>query len=619
VSFSCTCFAIDPHLASELLSDLRPVKAAYHDAYDLTGVSQPCMQGTRVQLLEEIKQWVMDTNSTESRVFWLNGLAGTGKTSVARSVAAWGQERGILGATFFFSRDSLERRDPVSVIPTIAYQLAKYISTVKRAICDSMSSQQDIREKGITDQAKVLLQCLQADIVPSSTLLLLVFDALDEQMSHNDNPIGHIIQHLCSLPFSTRIFVTSRDQPKIEAMLSRNNALRLRIHQIKDSTVQQDIRTYFERSFDRLADERNLDKPYPSDEDIGKLVKVAGTLFIYAATIFRWVADENWTPDVRLKEILRRDAADAADQHGSLDDMYLRILRAAADTSRGLQHVQLLSTTIAVLVYAQEPIPASMLADVVAVHVGKPTVAERIKSYLQQLSAVLVSEGDAPIRFFHPSFPEFFQNPERCNDRRFETTATSVHMAMAKHCVRVLNAELHMNMCDLTDASVANDQVHDLTLRLEQATTSRLRYACKYWPYHLREADGIDEAMLSCLKIFCTTHLLHWFEMLSLTGGWTVLSKELRPLVNRVRLLAKFFVLDLCTKHVVLARKEFRSCRYSASTQGRFADVCRLSPTSANACTSCVPQRIGNDANVRTFASVWAGDTGHTCVNIGAS
>ncbi|KAF2396585.1 hypothetical protein EJ06DRAFT_483417 [Trichodelitschia bisporula] len=60
-----------------------------------------CLPGTRVNLLQEIHSWANEENSPS--IFWLSGLAGTGKSTVARTVATRCSVEESLGASFFFS------------------------------------------------------------------------------------------------------------------------------------------------------------------------------------------------------------------------------------------------------------------------------------------------------------------------------------------------------------------------------------------------------------------------------------------------------------------------------------------------------------------------------------
>src|SRR5689334_22215431 len=70
---------------------------AYKRQHDPT-----CLHDTRVDLLREINIWL--DGSDERFIFWLNGLAGTGKSTIARTIARQSFEKYQLGATFFFSR-----------------------------------------------------------------------------------------------------------------------------------------------------------------------------------------------------------------------------------------------------------------------------------------------------------------------------------------------------------------------------------------------------------------------------------------------------------------------------------------------------------------------------------
>ena len=60
------------------------------------------MKGTRVAILQDLEAWAMDTDAPH--IFWLSGMAGTGKSSIARSFAHILKEGGRLGGSFFCSR-----------------------------------------------------------------------------------------------------------------------------------------------------------------------------------------------------------------------------------------------------------------------------------------------------------------------------------------------------------------------------------------------------------------------------------------------------------------------------------------------------------------------------------
>lgn len=81
-----------------------------------------CLKGTRGEILDEIELWTRDFSKPS--VYWLNGLAGTGKSTIAQTIAERVFADGRLGASFFCSRDFEDRSNLKLIFPTIAVQLS---------------------------------------------------------------------------------------------------------------------------------------------------------------------------------------------------------------------------------------------------------------------------------------------------------------------------------------------------------------------------------------------------------------------------------------------------------------------------------------------------------------
>ena len=56
---------------------------------------QQCYEGTREGLLEDLRTWAESDNGEQ--FFWLHGPAGSGKTTIAQTFAAWVQEYDLDG------------------------------------------------------------------------------------------------------------------------------------------------------------------------------------------------------------------------------------------------------------------------------------------------------------------------------------------------------------------------------------------------------------------------------------------------------------------------------------------------------------------------------------------
>jgi hypothetical protein len=123
-----------------LLDSLGPIASAAWNATGADGaastVSTPvsmCTPGTRVSLLEDLLAWA--TASDSSCIFWLNGLAGTGKSTIARTLCERLDSQSLLGSSFFISRDESDRREASNIVRSIAYQLAVRWRSVSDALC----------------------------------------------------------------------------------------------------------------------------------------------------------------------------------------------------------------------------------------------------------------------------------------------------------------------------------------------------------------------------------------------------------------------------------------------------------------------------------------------------
>jgi len=86
------------------------------------GKRQGCLGGTRVDVLQQLEDWLENEHSQP--VFWLNGLAGTGKSTIAQNFANITFAEGKLGASFFCSCDFEDRSNLQAILPTLAFQLA---------------------------------------------------------------------------------------------------------------------------------------------------------------------------------------------------------------------------------------------------------------------------------------------------------------------------------------------------------------------------------------------------------------------------------------------------------------------------------------------------------------
>ncbi|KAK4079552.1 hypothetical protein Trihar35433_657 [Trichoderma harzianum] len=140
-----------------------------------------CLADTRVELLQHIIGWVQDPNA--KAIFWLNGMAGTGKSTVSRTIAKSLVRTGHLGASFFFKRGEGDRGSSAKLFTTIAAQLAIMQTDIGTHVKDAIKSNSDIGNKGLREQFNELILQPLSKVPPDqrkSGFIVIVIDALDE-------------------------------------------------------------------------------------------------------------------------------------------------------------------------------------------------------------------------------------------------------------------------------------------------------------------------------------------------------------------------------------------------------------------------------------------------------
>ena len=232
-------------------SRLPRAQASLKD-YETRKKSGPCFPGTREALLGEMMDWARATKPDESRMYVLSGLAGIGKSTVVYTLATQADELGLLGASFFFSRDYDDRNNAKRFFTTIAYQLCACNEMFAKAIGDVLLTErgfaattQDPRE-----QLKVLiLDPLQSIVQSCSPQILIVVDALDECDEEDAfsvlTGLSQLVQHLPSF----KVIVSTRPQPYLEHFLSSPGSHKFfHLQDIEDKVVDSDIKLYLNHS-----------------------------------------------------------------------------------------------------------------------------------------------------------------------------------------------------------------------------------------------------------------------------------------------------------------------------------------------------------------------------------
>ena len=479
-----------------------------------------CLENTRVDILDEIYKWA--DREDDRCVFWLSGLAGTGKSTIARTIARRYFDQKRLGASFFFSRGGGDVGHAGKFVTSFAVQLARNIPQTQRFISGAIIEQNDIANQSLRDQWRQLILRPLSRLQQSSSLTSYIFivDALDECDSEDD--IRMILKLLTEARTLTtvrlRVFLTSRPEIPIRHSFCQTPETEYQdfiLHNTSLSIVNQDIGIFLRYNLNVIAGERSLGASWPGEQIIKRLVYSASGLFIWAATACRFIREGKLFATKRLDMVLESGSTTINAPEKHLNGIYLTVLRHSISPEYTPEEAEelryRLKGLLGSIVTLLAPLSTQSLSKLVN------TSQEEVDQILNDLHAILDIPKDktCPLRLHHPSFRDFLLTKERCCDSNFQVDEKQAHQILADCCIRLMSTSLKQDICgqEAPGTLVANIQSY----QIEQCLSPELRYACLYWIQHLQKS-GAQLYDKDQVHQFLQIYLLYWLEALSWIG-----------------------------------------------------------------------------------------------------
>ena len=453
-------------------------------------------------------------------ILWINGSAGTGKTTIAYTVAETCSNHGILGASFFCSRDYAERSNPDQIFTTIAHQLGLFSPLFKVELTRALKSNPDIIYSSVPYQLERLIVKPLREVGGLFPACVIVLDALDECKDDGFTSIimSSLSRYITELS-PIKFLVTSRPEQNIttafKSQILGRASHRLVLHEVELGAVQHDIELYLTSKLSMIRESYGLERSWPSETDVRNLARLSNGLFIFASTSVNFIQDRNdSSPRNQLAALLHNSVTvteSSSSPHRHLDRLYRQVLdHAFPKISPGLLHR--LKIVLGTILFLKNPL--SPLALELLLHLRQNTVRETLV-HLQ--SVIIVPQNDAQIiRLLHPSFFDFMTDPMRYGNATFGLIATDQHTWLARACLQAVTT-LKRDICGIQSVFILNNEVDDLPLRITKCIPPHIQYACRHWAWHLINASVSDQ-LLGLVKEFCSKYLLYWIEACSLLG-----------------------------------------------------------------------------------------------------
>jgi len=480
-----------------------------------------CTPGTRERILDSITTWARDSSSESQTIYWLFGLAGTGKSTIAFTLArrfelAGNTDTTALGGNFFCSKQFEETKQAKRIVRTIVYHLALVCKPFANAL--TRCGRFDAIHRDVRTQLEDLLvqpwHESESDRLtdPSTPNYLIVIDALDEIDGKGGSDFLRNLldiinkHHLLGLKF----FATSRPDPDlVNHLRSFEDKQLYRLEEVPFEEAQDDIAKYLNATLPHFVGSPGMDR----------LVSQAAGLFIYAATIVKYLADQE---EVEQKKLLDQLLASSAlsipqteeDEAPLLDQLYFQILSNAFREVRPAVQQDRLKILHTFLCTAERT-SASIVANLVFASDAN-SFNRLVDTVLARLHAVLYTQHDR-VLWYHKSFPDFLFDPDR--SKKFWCNEMEHHRRLMESCFRIMKSGLRFNIANIPSSFVLDYDNTMLPDAVKQNISPSLSYSCRNWDYHLCAVETEDMAPLcETLSEFLKLPLLFWIEAMNLLG-----------------------------------------------------------------------------------------------------
>ena len=441
-----------------------------------------CMKKTRVRILSETAAWIKDPDSL--KICWITGMAGTGKTSIAKTVCeqASADAEIILGGSFFCSRSTglAAQRDIRCVVPTLAQILA--INSVDFLLALAETVDDGIQYKVVAMQTEQLLRTPLSTLKDESVPILFVIDALDECGGETTDGmldetkchavVTSMLEALIGLTQSNpklpvKFLVTSRPEAQIRDTSISNDKLSqiLRLHTVDTTEVNADISRYINETLKTKLAGNPKYRASITETDVEKLVQFCDGLFIVAATTIAHIFGAGADAALAKFKMLLNPSRNSLNNRATapLDSMYEMIMNdALREDEPEASELQALQRLLASLLSARTMLSVTVLAGLLDLELYV------VKASLSRLHAVVhvLKDDDIPgLRTVHASFGDYLYSRASSSIRIPQLLG---HDILAHGCLDVMAKQLFFNVSQSASSYVPDSSLMYLLIIIRE-------------------------------------------------------------------------------------------------------------------------------------------------------
>jgi hypothetical protein len=466
------------------------------------------IEDTKGGLLEDLYHWILENpdfrqwrNDDESRLFWIKGDPGKGKTMLLCGVInelKRSKTKSVLLSYFFCQATDSRINYATAVLRGLIYLLVDQ----QPSLISHIRTKYDQAGKTLFEDANawVALSEIFTDILqdPSLDYVYLIVDALDECVADLPRLMDFIVQ-TSSISSRIKWIVSSRNWPNIEKTLNTaTQKLRLCL-ELNEKSVSAAVTTFIQLKVNWLAT-RNKYSNDTREAIQQHLTLNANGTFLWVALVCQELSNiSGWKA---LQKLIAFPPG--------LDALYRRMLDQIIDS----EDAELCKSILAVVSTVFRPITLDELVAFVDMPDGVVSDYEALSEIIGLCGSFLTLR-ERTISFVHQSAKDFLI--KKASKDIYLSTTENMHSSIFSRSLQAMSCTLRRDVYSLRAPGISIDQVK-LPVPDPLAT---VRYSCLYWVDHLLECDpeGIIHNNLQdsgSVHKFLRQSFLYWFEALSL-------------------------------------------------------------------------------------------------------
>ncbi|KAB5591451.1 hypothetical protein CTheo_5096 [Ceratobasidium theobromae] len=497
------------HPRVDSLNRLQYVRGASWDPHRV------CLSDTRRGLIDTIISWINSPSNTN--LLLLTGVAGSGKSTVAHSIAQRCAANNQLVTSFFFDRETNDRNNPSQLITTIAADLARLDARIRTRICAVIEADRGLPYAPISRQFEELV-LQQTQNLPIEHTLVVILDALDEGC--NDDLLRILCSDVSRLPSWLRLVLTSRMYHELGDLPLKPH-VRLIELDIDGQENMGDIAIFIPYRLKQVAERHELEDDWPGEQLALLFEARAGGLFLWVATICDFLCTRT-DPTAELQKLLSISSLNTSAE-AKMDRLYTTILQACDWTDE--EFAEGYQRLVGAVVATKVPLTISALSKLF----DRTSLVGNL--LLRQLSPLLTGlskteHTSRPARFLHQSLRDFLtlRATQSEESRIFAIDEKAHSRTLADLCLQCLNKDLNSSLPDAGFLTKSNSQSHGIPSPLGEISEA-MWYACRFWIDHLTDVDPTSSGpIFGLLCKFLEEKFTYWIGIKTVHGKYESIS-----------------------------------------------------------------------------------------------